>query len=171
MVSNIIEKLKNAFKNRKILIITATSIAILLCCVYFFFFSTPDSKTQTSTNVVTREQEYVSELENKLESVLSKISGAGELNILITLESGFEYEYAKDEETKTTNTNGNEISQTTSSIVLVSGNPIVVKEINPKVKGVVVVSSGAKDIAVKTNIINSIITVLEVDSSKITVLY
>ena len=88
-------------------------------------------------------------MENKLKNVISKISGVGEANVIITLESGFTYEYATDTETKTITSGGTETTLTTQTVILVNGQPVVVKQIYPVVKGVVIVAKGAENFAVK----------------------
>lgn len=158
-------------KIRHIQIILPVLIGIVACVAYFSFVGTRDGeKSENSTQEASTAVEYVDSLENKLCNVLSKISGVGDCEVVITLQCGFEYEYATDSETKTTISGGNETTITTETVILVSNEPVVVKEIYPVVKGVVVVASGAKDFAVKMNILSAIETVLEIDQSNITIL-
>ena len=70
---------------------------------------------------------------------------------------------------------GSEAVTTVSTSPLVVENngensTIVIEEVLPKIKGVVVVSSGAKDISVKLNIINAIQTLLDLSDNKIQIL-
>lgn len=158
-------------KVRHIQIILPVLIGIIACVAYFSFVGANDGdKSENSTQEASTAVEYVDNLENKLCNVLSKISGVGDCEVVITLQCGFEYEYATDSETKTTISGGNETTITTETVILVSNEPVVVKEIYPVVKGVVVVASGAKDFAVKMNIISAIETVLEIDPNNITIL-
>ncbi len=171
------EMLKSFWKRFKEIkhlnIIIAVLIALVLCVCYFSFLYKPntDKTEENSTKEFSSTYEYVDWLENKLDNVLSKISGVGSVDVVLTLESGFSYDYAKDIETKTTVQNGNEITIKTENIILVSNEPVVVKEIYPIIKGVVVVAKGAENFSVKLNIIEAIQTVLEVEEQKITVLY
>lgn len=165
------EKIK---KVRHIEIYLAVGLALIVGCVYFISISSPkkvenNSKTQIdnfSTNFETS-AEYIDYLENKLESVITRVKGVGDVDVLITLEKGFEYIYATEEETKTTS-NGTSI--TSSNLVLVNGQPVIKEEIYPVVKGIVVIAYGAEDVSTKMNILSLIQTVVEVDNSKINIM-
>jgi len=150
----------------------AIFIALLVCVVYFGFLSKPkdDKITENSPEEFSSAVEYVDWLENKLNNVLSKISGVGNVNVLVTLETGFSYEYATDTETKTTTSGGNEITVTTETIIMVSNQPVIVKEFYPKIKGVVVVAEGAENFNIKMNILTAVETILEIERDNITVL-
>ncbi len=149
----------------------AIVLALLVCSFYFF---NSENKSDTKNNISTENSsstmEYVTYLENKLGNVLSKISGAGAVNVVITLESGFSYQYAKDMETKTISSGASETTVTNENVLLVSNEPVVVKEFYPTIKGVVVVAEGAGNVNVKLNILNAVETVLEVDRNNITIL-
>lgn len=150
----------------------AVLIGIVVCVIYFAFFSNNDSDKieENTTEEYSSAEEYVDMLENKLSNVLSKISGVGECSVIITLESGFSFDYATDSETQTTTNGGTETTITTETVILVSGQPVVVKENYPVIKGVVVVADGAKDFSVKMNIQDAVETVLDVDANNITIL-
>ena len=164
-----LEKIKN-LKHKPMLLAVFVGVVV---CVFYFSFLTPtksDTNSDNSTQQTSSAEEYVDMLENKLANVLANISGVKSCDVIITLESGFDYVYATDTETKTTISGSNETSITTETVILVSNEPIVVKEIYPTIKGVVVVASGAEDITVKLNILSAVETVLEVDSNNITIL-
>lgn len=151
-------------------IIVAIVVALLLCVVYFSFFATPktDKIEDNSTMSFSSSEEYVTWLENKLNNVLSSISGAGHVSTIITLESGFSYDYAKSVETRTST--GQDIVISSETLVLVDGEPVVVKEWFPVIKGVVIVASGASDFSVKMKILDATEAVLEIDRNDIKVL-
>lgn len=168
-LKSVLEKIKN-MRNKHILIALVVGLVL---CVFYFSFLTPtenDTNTDNSTQQTTSAEEYVDMLENKLSNVLANISGVSSCNVIITLESGFNYVYATDTETKTTISGSNETSITTETVILVSNEPIVVKEIYPAIKGVVVVANGAEDFSVKMNILSAVETVLDVDRNNITIL-
>lgn len=160
-------------KIKHIHIYIAVLIGILVCVVYFCNFrpkKTSDKIDDSSTENYGTSVEYVDYLENKLSNVLSKVSGVGKVEVIITLENGFSYEYATDTETKTMVSGGTETTVTTETVILVSNEPVVTKEIYPSIKGVVVVAEGAKDVSVRLNILTAVETVLEVDRNNITIL-
>ena len=117
-------------------------------------------------------------METKLKNVLGNISGAGSVSVMITFDGRITYEYATEkEETETTSsvTSGsNSKTVTKEEIILVNKNgqqvPIVVKEIYPEIAGVVIVASGAKDVAVRLNIISATTTLFDISNDKIQVL-
>ncbi len=161
------------FKNIKhIQIVCAVVVALVLCVAYFALWggSKDDSKAENSTEEFSSAEEYVSSLENKLCNVLSKISGVGEVSVVITLESGFTFEYATDKETNTVVSGGTETSITTETVILVSGEPVVIKQNYPVIKGVVIVAKGAENFSVKMDILSATQTALQVDQQNITIL-
>lgn len=155
------DKLKSN-KKIQIMILIALVLVILIC--YFAFSNS--AKTKEKTTEETNTSSYVSLLETKLKNALVSIDGVDDVNVMITLENGFEYVYATEEETKQTASG----TLKTTSLVLVSGQPVVVKEIYPKIKGVVVVTPAAKNINTRLNILSLIQTVLEITNDKITIL-
>ena len=170
-IKEMFSKLKK-IKHKEIWI--AVIIGLFVCVGYFSFFSSSSEKSDTtsesSTQEMTSDMEYVKMLENKLCNVLSKISGVGDVNVIISLDSGFSYEYAKNTETKTTTSGGTQTTITTETIIYVANEPVVENEIYPVVKGVVVVAEGAEKTKVKLDILSAVETVLEVDRNKITIL-
>ena len=118
--------------------------------------------------------EYSETLERKLENVLNKISGAGNVSVMLTLEGSPELVYASDENSKISN-NGSSSTSTNSSTPRIietagSSNPLILTENLPKVKGVIVVSTGANNVAIKLDILNAVSTLLDISTEKICVL-
>ena len=145
-------------------------LGLIVCVLYFSFFvdkNTNDTKSEISTGEFSSTEEYVDLLENKLCNVLSKISGVEEVSVLISLESGFSYEYAMDTETTTS---GSGSSTTLETTIIIDGEPVVVKENYPVIKGVVIVAKGSENFRVKMDILEAVTTVLEIDESDITIL-
>ena len=152
-------------------------VAVIFCAIIFviYFSSLGGSKTrQTSSQNITSISEYSQFLENKLANVLANIDGAGNVSTMITFESGTEYVYATNDESKTnTNTkDGSTTSTTTSSSApyVKNNQGLLVKEVLPKISGVIVVASGAKDTKVKLEIIKAVHALLEVPIANIEVL-
>ena len=163
------EKIK---KVKHIQIYIAIGLAVIIALIYFStVFNKPKESSSTKDDNISKEfsssLEYVDYLENKLENVLTKVKGAGDVEVIITLEKGFEYVYVTEEETRTTS-NGTTV--TTSTVVLVDGQPVLEEEIYPIISGLVVVASGADNIKVKMNVLSVIQTVIDIDNSKINIL-
>lgn len=126
---------------------------------------------------------YIRIMENRLKSVLSKVDGVGDANVMITLESSSEKVTLKDiprssEITNETSENGTVKQQTNSrseesTIYSEEGKgkvPYVVKEIEPQILGVVVVSKGGDNPAVKKEIIEAVQVLFGIEAHKIKVM-
>ena len=159
-------------KNLKIAILTL--IAVFGMIIYFGI-NTEDEVVETSkiltTGTYRTTMEYCAELESKLQSVLSSIQGAGEVNVMISLDGSPELIYAKDVDEKvSSNSSGTTTSSTSSSPIIVNSNALILTENLPQVKGVIIVSSGAGNIGVKLDILNAVSTLLDISTDKISVL-
>lgn len=126
---------------------------------------------------------YEKNLENKLTQLLSRTKGAGNVAVSITVEGSSRQEHEKNivKETKTVqekDTSGG--VRTTTEIkenqqVLVNkengiDKPVILREINPEIKGVLVIADGAADSVIKANLTKAVETGLGIASYKITVL-
>ena len=163
-------------KSLKIIILSIVSIVAII-----LFLGIGDN-SRISNNVSTdiskyeyiSTMEYCTELEKKLENVLSLIQGAGQVGVMISVEGSPELIYAVDSDTKvSTNSNGSTTTNSSSPIIVqTSGGstPLILTENLPLVKGVIVVSSGASDIGIKLDIINAVSTLLDISTEKISVL-
>ena len=87
---------------------------------------------------------YEAALEKRLEDILSKIEGIGEVDVMVTLDTACETEYGR---------NADMISSVTA----------------PKVRGVAVVCGGGDSITVKEKVINAVAGVLGIGVSHISV--
>lgn len=110
----------------------------------------------------------------ELEEILSRINGVGDVNVMVTYSSSFEKNiaYEKNSNKNEKKDGDNKIINETSSntnVVLSSGEPFVVKQIYPEIKGVVVVADGAEDIFVKQNITDAVTTALGIAPHKVCV--
>lgn len=126
---------------------------------------------------------YEEILENKLSMMLTKVKGAGNVVVHITLENGSVQEHAKNlvKESKVVqekDTSGG-IRTTTETkeseqILLGKENgvdrPVLVQEKKPLIKGVLVIAEGAYDSSVKANLTQGVEAGLGVPSYRITVL-
>lgn len=126
---------------------------------------------------------YEEALEAKLANVLSQIRGAGSVTVSITLESSVAQEHAKNsiKETKTVqekDTSGGVRTTTETKeneqILLGKENgtdkPVMIREVKPVIKGVLVIAEGAYDSNVKANLTKAVEAGLGIPTYKITVL-
>ena len=119
-------------------------------------------------------------LESRLEGILGRIDGVGEVEVMITLKSGYTYTYAVtekvnsdvSEEYKSDDQRKSQQKNTTEqSYVMVEdgGSPLVTALNEPEIKGVVVVCAGGGAPKVVAQVTAAVKTALDISSAKITV--
>ena len=141
--------------------------------------------TPDKTNSVTKDdyyENYKVNTEKQLKSILSSVEGAGDVNVMITLESGKETVYAQQEKTVTDKSDmaGDKNQQQSAKntyeneFVMIEENnqkqALVEKVLEPVVQGVVVVCSGAGDVTVVSDITNAVCVALNVTSNRVCVI-
>ena len=107
-------------------------------------------------------QDYASLLSARLESVLSSIEGAGEVDVFVHVRSDGERVIAMQE---SVSADGTSVSEP----VLVGGDVVVLEEKKPEITGVLVVAEGAADLSVRFNLLEAVASVLDIDQSIIKV--
>ena len=125
-----------------------------------------------------------SQMARSLEGILSGVEGVGQIKVLLTLKGGPQYAYANNidrtkKETMETDTAGGtrEITERTDKEQLVLSRsqngveePILLKELSPEIKGVVVVAEGAGNPHIKEGLTRAVQTVLGISAHRVTVL-
>lgn len=101
----------------------------------------------------------------RLADILSQIDGAGEVSVMITYYSSAEKDIAY--ETKTASREDKSEESEDKKAVMADGEPMVVKEVYPKVKGVIVTADGAGNAAVKAAISEAVAASLDVPAHRI----
>ena len=90
--------------------------------------------------------------EEKLCSVLSKIKGVGDVNVMITYENSGTDNFLSD----VTNEKSERSEKNVKKVVSSSGEPVIYERKTPKVKGVVVVCDGAASESVKADVCRAV---------------
>ena len=137
--------------------------------------STGKSENEESCVSQISAEDYAQQLQSSLEGLLGKIEGVGDPTVLVTLEKDAEQVYATEEKisTQTAQSNANDNRETNYIIVKdANGNQRAIKvtEVQPVVKGVVVVCSGADNPVVQQNVIDAVTTALNITSVKVCVI-
>jgi len=164
-LSNLLEKIKNN-KKLQIFLLGFVVLVILLVYITYFVQGTNEVKTEIVESFNNSTEEYIIALEEKLENVLSDIEGAGRVNVAITVSSGFVNQYAYEETSKDTLSSSN----TSTNLILVNDEPIIISQSYPTIAGVLVVAEGGEKLKVKLDILSSIQTLLDVANENITIL-
>lgn len=129
-------------------------------------------------------QEYSRQVEESLTGLIGNISGAGSAQVLVTLERNTQYVYATEEKQTTQSTKDQAANATVKNqendsretkYILVKGSDgsqqaLAVTEVEPIVKGVVVVCEGGNQPAVQKDIIDAVTTALNLSSARVCVI-
>lgn len=187
---SLLQKLPLFKKLKSIKNIEIVVAVLLISLMFLIYFSAlgkdSDTSNKSSASVTdiqyTSASQYVKELEARLENTLSKIQGAGQVSVVITIASSSELIIAKTIETnkKTDTSTQNGVTTKTENVeiiekpIIVDGKngdePIVLLEVMPKISGIVVVAEGANDVNVKLNILKAIQALLTIPNGNIEIL-
>ncbi len=125
---------------------------------------------------------YAQDMEQRLQGMLRQVEGVGEVRVMVTLQNGYGYEYAKTE--KVNNDVMEDVKAADSkktqekkvveeSYILIEGangkEPLVTMELEPEIKGVVVVCEGGDQPAVVGKVVETIKVALDISSTQIAV--
>lgn len=169
---------------RKIIIAACLGGIALIFLSGFFKNSGQAAKTTASSQAAVTADQYAAQIESSLSGIVAQIQGAGSVKVLVTLERNTEYVYATEEKSTNQNTQDKAGSETVKNqqngstekkYIIVkdadgSQKALPVTEVQPIIKGVVVVCDGGDNPAVQQNIINAVTTALDITSVRVCVL-
>lgn len=169
----------------KLLIILLVGVALVILS---FLERNPKeiltNETDPIKEITITEDTYERLLEERLKNTLSKVDGVGQIEVMITIKATSEKIVLKENPyTNHTTTesdseggsrNSTEISQSDQAVYIEesdgSKTPYVIKEIEPKIEGVVVIAQGGDKAAVVSDIMDAVAALFDVPSHKIKVL-
>ena len=168
-------------KYKKMIIIAGfVGIALIFLSNFFERSSTPQQDTQT---VITGSQsiaQYKQETEQLLADMIASIEGAGTTKILVTVDSSEEYVYLANEkesvnQSDDSNEESNKSGQSSDmeknyiTVRLSDGTEqaIILKEIQPKIRGVLVVCDGGGDILVQQRVLEAVTKALDISTAQV----
>lgn len=155
---------------RSIALIFVAVLAVLLLLSSAESGEKSGAKSETGVSA----QEYTKDLEKRLEKLLSGIEGAGEVEVMISLESCYENVYlAENSEEEKTDGDSSLLQKEEAYVKLKKGTGyeecVVVKVYEPKVKGVAVTAEGAGSAAVKKALTDTVCAVFSISSTRVSV--
>ncbi|MCM1166551.1 MAG: hypothetical protein NC299_00925 [Lachnospiraceae bacterium] len=159
-------------KGRKIVVAGAVAVMLLLLLGTVFRGGSEKSASEpyaADENAADIERE----LEQRLTSLISRIDGAGEVTVMVTLDTVSQRVYEKDRKTESSSNSGadggSQSSGSETEVVLAGSakEPLQVGTVLPKVRGAAVVCSGASDPAVKERVANTVAKALNIGMSKV----
>lgn len=169
-----------------IVVLLAIAIIALIFTSDFFGRNTNiknNTEVPGDNTLTAQDNEFKTEeeaIEARLKHILEKIKGSGEVEVMVIFEMGSEIVPASntvetEDTTEEQDANGGtrivKSQNLTENIVIsndsVGNKPLVLKEIKPKVRGVIVVAEGADNIDVKMRLYDAVKTVLQVSGDKV----
>lgn len=159
----------------KVILVAVIFIAILIIFASSFK-TTSVKKDETTFDELSnsyRSLEYCSELENKLEKTLENVKDIGKVKAFVMVECSPTYTYLTEESENSSNGENGSVQKQTTIYEARNGSitsPVVVVEILPKITGVLIVATGAKDTKLKVMLTNVVATILSIDISKVEVM-
>jgi len=151
--------------------------------------SSPETNTGASAPASSGGSDLIAEaeaaIETRLENILAKVDGVGDVSVTVSLKNGPEYVYAINEDINETKTEEKDSSggsrvtvETTKGDQTVMAQPagaggqqpVVVKEIKPEIAGVLVAAEGARDVQVKEALSRAVTTLLGIPAHRVSVL-
>lgn len=172
-------KLINGNKGKRVIVIIGILGVALIFASSFFKTEKKEDKNAVASKYTT--QEYVTRLEQNLTELVSSIKGAGESKVMVTLENSEQTVYATEERQNKEATEDKSNGQTSKKkesdglekkYITVkdsdgSEKALSVTQIQPTVKGVVVVCQGGDDPCVQKKVIDAIKTALNITAKRV----
>ncbi len=168
---------------RKVKIAVAVGLAGMMLVLLSSFIPTGSAK-KAIKGADDVSSKYITQLEDRMMSIVSSIEGVGKVKILVTLENGTEYVYA--EEGKSSGERSQSFDQgqlvkseenasTEKKYILLDidgtgEQALLLKQVEPKIKGVVVVCEGAGNPVVNQRVTTAVTTALGISSTRVCVI-
>lgn len=176
-----IEKIDSKKLRQNLFIILIVGIILLIVANIITGNKNPkdlnEEKEKGSKDYQKLNMDYTSILEEKLEDILSRLKGVGEVKVMITLEDTLEKVPAfntikNNETTNEIDSQGGtrETLREDTNIQIVTGSEgslTVLKEVEPTVKGVIVMAEGAESIETKQILYEAVKTVLGISGNRV----
>lgn len=165
-------------KDKTKYIVIIGMIGILLIATSTLIPKNSDGKNENSSLKNVTAETYVTQLEKKINYMISQIEGVGSSEVVITLENGVENVYANSER-KTSDCNENISGKSTNrndtqhDVVIIDGSSgkqaLVITQKEPTVKGVVVVCEGADNSVIVNRVTDAVTKSLNIKTNRISV--
>lgn len=136
--------------------------------IFLVLFGSAEGNEKNSSSAVCETQEqdaekYAKDLEERVRELCSRVDGAGEVSVFVSLKGGYRTVYAFDTQSS---------SSGYKSEIVLSGsgtgkNAIICAYENPEIAGIGVVCEGGKDAYVRQQIISLVSAALDVSTNKI----
>ena len=165
-------------ENRKKILLVAGIAAMVLIGLSVLIPSNKDTpQTAAAENADEETARYEEKLRERVLAIVSQIDGVGDAHVSLTLDSGIEYVYAKEEKQDTDmqdDTTGGTTTRASSEEKLIivevengRKTALVRKTLLPAVRGVVIVCDGGGDPLVVSAVTEAVKTALGINTSQV----
>ncbi|MBB2182387.1 hypothetical protein H0486_05795 [Lachnospiraceae bacterium MD1] len=178
----------------KLAIMLVAGILIILLSFPGIFESKKPSKDIVQTNNMVNQNDtnttsydtntYITEMENKLENILRKVSGIGEVEVMITLKASKEQIPLKDKPSTQESLNevdreggsrtNNNVQQEDNTVLYTDEDgksvPYIIQELEPEIEGVVVIAEGGDNAELIMDIMDAAEVLFDVPAHKVKVM-
>ena len=134
-----------------------------------FHLDSTDKHTVENKSEEIKKENYEN-TEQKLAEILSNVKGVGEVRVMIEYSEGKESVVAENRKSENSSQVDNNQNKSETEIAFSNNNPVILKEIYPKVKGVIIVAQGGDNVEIKNQLISAVMSLMDLDANKIEVL-
>lgn len=158
-----------AKKNKFVLLVIL--VGVLLLCLPALGGGGSGNQSGTAASDSTQSLDFDLEgAEEDMENALSKVDGAGDVTVVLTLERGEEQILAQDE---TRESSGTDSSSSSTTVIVKQGTSqegtVVVQRIYPHYRGALVVYSGTQSAGVELELMQAVKALTGLQSDKISI--
>ena len=173
-MNDILENLKNLKIGKKNIILVAIAVLIMVLLLVSEFLTPENTESISKENTEIYSSQYIEKTEKELEALLENISGAGEVKVMITLENCYENVFAKGYSEKNDSKTDSQKSESEEEYIIIKNGSnneecLVVKVLQPTVKGVAVIAQGAGNTQVKNAITQTVCALFDISTAKVSV--
>lgn len=157
-------------KYKYVLLILLAGVALLL---WPSGKEPPEQKEMPALSASVPQEDFsVSALEERLSQTLSKVQGAGDVTVMLTVQGGSRQVLARDEKSSHKADGGSETQSTTVVVSGASGtgnSPVLVQQLYPRFQGALVVCSGGENAGVRLKLMEAVSALTGLGTDKISI--
>lgn len=151
-------------KYKYLLLLIGVGVVLLL-------IPTSSSKGTSSAVVSNAEEDFsVEALEEQLEEILARIDGAGQVNVMLTVESGMRRIFAQDARLEQET---GSLQKESETVIVSSGSgkqeTVLVQQVYPQFQGALIVAEGGEDPTVRLHLTEAVAALTGLGADKISV--
>lgn len=146
-------------KQGRAMLAMVTGVLALLLILLSELFPQKTASAAPSGNDQTALQ-YQTQLEQRLEKLISQLNGAGRTTVMVTLETGEESIYAVD-------TQSGNLQEQSTHVLLDDGSALTETIYLPQIRGVAVLCDGGGDVRVAARITEMVCALLDLPSNRV----